>query len=188
MLILEEALRSDGWVQAFGNSANPRLNKIVELYDLVQTVFGKFSSFTRILAESNIHNKVFEDRQLSTIRNDLVYFCIELDKVLVKTDYCDSCATTKEVKTISFKDTHDQLYTIKQCKECFESEWKISWEIYLEGLMILRQERWRSLEEVGKTRCCYCPNLAVTYKNGLTLCQDCMSDDLDFIQIKNNKE
>ena len=188
MLILEKALRSDDWVQAFGNNTNPRLNKIVELYDLLQTVFGEFSNFTRILTESNINNELFENRQLSTIRNDLVHFCIELDKLLVKTDYCNSCATVKEIKTVSFKDTHDQLYTIKQCKECFESEWKISWDIYLEGLMILKQERWKSLdsEEIGKTRCCYCPNIAVTYKNGLALCQDCLSDDLDFIQIKDN--
>jgi len=110
--------------------------------------------------------------------------------MLVKTDYCNNCATIKEVKTVSFKDTHDHPYSINQCKECFESEWAINWDIYLEGLMILKQERWKSLdlEEIGKTRCCYCPNIAVTYKNGLALCQDCLSDDLDFIKIKNIKE
>ncbi len=172
MLILEEAIRSDDWVQGFGNNTSPRLNKLIELYGLFQAVFEKFSNFTQILTESNINNEVFEDRQLSTIRNDLVHFFIDLDKFLVKTDYCDSCATIKEVKTVSFKDTHDHPYSINQCKECFESEWVINWDIYLEGLMILKQERWKSLdlEEIGKTRCCYCPNIAVTYKNGLALC------------------
>ena len=112
MLILEEAIRSGDWVQGFGNIANPRLGKIVELYDLFQDIFEKFSNFSRILSKSNIHNEMFEDRQLSTIRNGLVHYCIELDKLLIKIDYCDSCATIKEVKTVSFKDKHDHLYTI----------------------------------------------------------------------------
>ncbi len=187
---MEEAIRSDDWVQGFGNNTNPRLNKINELYNLFQDIFEKFSNFTRILSESNINNKVFEDRQLSTIRDDLVHFCIELDKMSAKSDYCESCASIKKIKTVSFKDRCDNLYTINQCKKCFELEWNISWEIYIAGLMILKQERWRSLqsEEIGKTRCCYCPNFAVIYKNGLSLCQDCLNDDLDFIQIKDKKE
>ena len=187
---MEEAIRSDGWDQGFGNNISPRLNKIIGLSNLFQDIFNKFSNFTRILCDSNINNNVFEDRQLSTIRNDLVHFCIKLDKLLVKTKYCDSCATIKEVKTVSFKEgLSERFYTINQCKECFELEWAISWNTYLEGLMVLKQNRWKSLnlDEKEKTRCCYCPNLAVTYKNGLSLCQDCLSDDLDFVKIESNE-
>jgi len=70
MLILEEVIRSDDLVQGFGSNINPRLIKDIELYDLVRNAFEKFSSFTRILKGSNINNKLFEDRQLSTIRSD----------------------------------------------------------------------------------------------------------------------
>lgn len=138
--------------------------------------------------EVKVEEILEQEVEIST--TSISQFCIELDKLLVKTDYCDSCATIKEIKTVSFKNTHEQLYTINQCKKCFISEWKIDWDTYLQGLMILKQERWEFVaeNEKGKLRCCYCPNFAVTYKNGLSLCQDCLNDDLDFIQIKDKKE
>lgn len=74
---MEEAIRSDGLVQGFGNNTSPRLNKIIELSNLFQGIFEKFSNFARILSESSINNSVFEDRQLSTIRDDLDFIKIK---------------------------------------------------------------------------------------------------------------
>ena len=41
-------------------------------------------------------------------------------------------------------------------------------------------------EEVNRIECSFCPNNAIIYRNGLLVCEDCLTDELDtsnFIQF-----
>ena len=76
---------------------------------------------------------------LSQIRTKLLNLLLHVDKLGIKVGDCDSCASLTEIKTVRFTDPEGHLFTIKECRECFQSDWNLDWESYIEDLIILHQ-------------------------------------------------
>ena len=155
---------------------------MTDLETELNTIKNRIEKLYRILFLHNVMDKTFEQSELQKLRVNIASFLCNLDKLLVKKGICDSCGKFVLIKTISFRDINNELYTINQCKKCFQSDWKYSWESYIEDFMILCQERMMSLDpqEVNRVECSFCPNKAIIYRNGLLVCEECLSDELQY--------
>lgn len=116
---------------SIGNSSHSNLT----LYDL-DSYLSEFLSTCKYSASDQSNNNY---GMLSYIRTKLLNLLFHVNKLQIKKDWCDGCATFTEIKIVGFRDSNGQPFKINECKECFESDWKMDWDSYIEDLIILHQ-------------------------------------------------
>lgn len=104
------------------------------------TLSGLESYLSEFLSNYTYNNQFFDNHIVSKIRIKLINLLSHVDKLHAREGDCDSCATFTEVKTVSFKDPEGKLLTINECKECFESDWNMDWDCYIEDFIIFQQK------------------------------------------------
>lgn len=122
------------------NSNNSYSNNNHNIHKSIDfTLNGLDSYLSEFLSGYKYTDHPFDNHAVSRIRTKLLNLLFHVDKLNVKVGDCDSCTAFTEIKTVSFRDQNGQLFKIRECKDCFESDWKMDWDSYIEDLIILHQ-------------------------------------------------
>ncbi len=123
------------------NGDNSFTNANLTPHKFINLTLEEFNLYlSEFLQGYKLSEHFFDNNIASKIRTKLINLLFHIDKLSIKVDDCDGCGITTEIKTVSFKDLKGQLFKIRECKHCFETDWKMDWDSYIENQVILQQK------------------------------------------------